>query len=194
MAAEAQIRLATVQDADAIARVLVDAWRESYASLMPPEALERLNVEEQASRWRETIQACSEDSAGTVIVAGRLGEAVFGFGACGRQRSPRLQDAGFPVEFSSLYLLRRAQGRGLGRALMQLMATHLTKNGFASASAWVFRDNFDARRFYEAVGGERTGIDGEWSILGLTLADMSYGWEDLTALANSPIGRDWRAF
>ncbi len=188
--ANAQIRLATLDDADAIARVLVDAWRESYALLMPREALELLDVEEQAMRWRETLQAYSEDKVGAVFVAGGQGEAPFGFGACGRQRSPRLEDAGFPAEFSSLYILQRAQRRGLGRALMQLMATHLQKNGFASASAWVFRDNPGARRFYEAVGGWRTGIEGEWSILGVTLADMSYGWEDLTALANSPVGRD----
>jgi L-amino acid N-acyltransferase YncA len=106
-----------------------------------------------------------------------------GFAACGRQRSPRLVEAGFPVEFSTLYLLRRAQRRGLGRAMMSAMAKHLIAEGYSKASAWVFRDSPPARRFHERLGGERTGIDGEWTVLGVTLPDISYGWRDLSKLA-----------
>ena len=74
-------------------------------------------------------------------------------------------------------------GAGIGRALMGVMAEHLIAKGFSSASVWVFRDNPDARLFYEALGGEKTGIDGEWTILGVALPDMSYGWRDLSKLA-----------
>jgi ribosomal protein S18 acetylase RimI-like enzyme len=181
--AEAHIRRATQDDAKIIAQLGVAAWRESYAALMPPEALDALDVEKQAARWREIFRANDGDGVCAVFLVSGEGESPCGFGACGRQRSPRLAEAGFPVEFWGLYLLRRAQRRGIGRALMGAMAKHLIAHGFSCASVWVFRDNPDARLFYEALEGEKTGIDGEWAVLGVTLADMSYGWRDLSKLA-----------
>jgi GNAT superfamily N-acetyltransferase len=181
--AEARIFRAGIDDAEVVARIHVAAWRESYASLMPPEALNALNVEEQAARWRDIVRGQASDDASAVFLASGEGEQPLGFGSCCRQRGPRLAEAGFPVEFSGLYLLRPAHRRGLGRALMGVMAEHLIAKGFSSASVWVFRDNPDARLFYEALGGTRTGIDGEWTVLGVTLPDMSYGWRDLSKLA-----------
>ncbi len=181
---EAHIRRATTDDAEIVARIHVAAWRESYASLMPPEALNALNVEEQAARWRDIFRGEASDDASAVFLAlGEGGEQPCGFGSCGRQRSPRLAEAGFPVEFSTLYLLRRAQRSGLGRAMMSAMAKHLIAEGYSRASGWVFRDYPPARRFHEALGAKRTGIDGEWTILGVTLADISYGYRDISKLA-----------
>ena len=180
---EAHIRRATIDDAETIARLHVDAWRESYASLMPPEALSLLSVEEQAERWRDIFRSLQGDDAGAVFLALDEADSPLGFAACGRQRSPRLAEAGFPVEFSTLYLPRRAQGRGLGRAMMGVMAKHLIAAGYSRASGWVFRDYPPACRFHEALGAKRTGIDGDWTILGVTLADISYGYQDISKLA-----------
>ena len=132
--ADAHIRRASMDDAETIAGLHVDAWRESYASLMPPEALSLLSVEEQAERWRDIFRSCQGDDAGAVFLALDEADSPLGFAACGRQRSPRLAEAGFPVEFSTLYLLRRAQGRGLGRAMMGVMAKHLIAAGYSRAS------------------------------------------------------------
>lgn len=181
--AEARIRRAYMDDAEIIARLHVEAWRESYASLMPPEALSLLSVEEQAERWRDIFRNHGDDRVGAVFLAHGEAGSPCGFAACGRQRSPRLAEAGFPVEFSGLYLLRRAQRRGIGRALIGVMAAHLIAKGFSSASVWVFRDNPDARLFYEALGGEKTSIDGEWTTQGVTLPDISYGYQDISKLA-----------
>jgi ribosomal protein S18 acetylase RimI-like enzyme len=181
--AEARIRRASIDDAEIIAQLQVDAWRESYASLMPPEALSLLRVEEESERWRDIFRGQASDDASAVFLAMGEDGTSCGFGSCCRQRRPRLAEVGFPAEFSGLYLLRPAQRRGIGRALMGVMAEHLIAKGFSSASVWVFRDNTDARLFYEALGGGRTGIDGEWTILGVTLPDMAYGWWDISKLA-----------
>ena len=181
--AEARIRRASMDDAEMIAQLHVDAWRKSYASLMPPEALSLLSVEEQAERWRDIFRRPSERRRQRRVFGDGRGRDVLRFGSCCRQRRPRLAGVGFPAEFSGLYLLRPAQRRGIGRALMGVMARHLIARGFSSASVWAFRDNPDARLFYEALGGEKTGIDGEWTVLGVTLPDMSYGWRDLSKLA-----------
>jgi len=96
---ELRIRPAIFDDAEAIARVLVEAWRESYSALMPPEALASLDVGEQAARWREVFLGHGEDVFGAAfLVTGDGGEA-FGFAACGRQRSHAFWKSVIPPSF-----------------------------------------------------------------------------------------------
>jgi len=180
-----RIRRATVADAEAIGGVHVAAWRETYADLFSKAALASLDVAEQGEAWRETIRRVTAAPAGAAfLLCDDAGEAM-GFSTCGLQRSERLAALGYEGDFIALYLSRRAQRQGHGRALMGAMAAHRLGHGVGAATAWVFRDNFGACRFYDALGGERTGIDGDWTVLGSTLPDVSYGWRDLRALAAS---------
>ena len=174
------IRPALPEDAETIARLHVAAWRESYAELFPPEALARLDIGERARLWREILAGPAK--GGTFLLE-FAGEGPLGFSSCGPQRGERLREQGFLGEFEAVYILKRGQRRGGGRALMRAMARHLFGQGFEAASVWVFRDNPPARDFYEALGAVATGIDGTWTTLGQTLADMSYGWRDLRGLA-----------
>ncbi len=175
------IRAATPDDAATIAQIHVGSWRESYAQLIPAETLARLDVAERSARWREIIASAPASAA--VFLLESAQEGPVGFSACAAQRSERLEALGYGGEFEALYILRRGQRRGGGRALMRAMARHLLAQGWRAASVWVFRDNPPARRFYEALGGVATGVDGTWTTLGLTLPDMSYGWRDLEKVA-----------
>ncbi|HYA79350.1 MAG TPA: GNAT family N-acetyltransferase [Methylocystis sp.] len=180
----ARIRRATIADAEAIGRVHVAAWRETYVDLFPQAALASLDAAEQGEAWRETLQRLTVDPAGAAfLLCDDRGEAT-GYAVCGLQRIDRLAALGYEGDFMALYLLRQAQRQGHGRALMGAMAAHLSGRGAGAASAWAFRDNARACRFYEALGGEKTGIDGDWTVLGSTLPDVSYGWRDLRGLAS----------
>ena len=180
------IRSATPEDAETIAQIHVASWRESYAALMPAETLQNLDVAERAKRWREVVASAPATGAAFLLAFAEQGPV--GFATCGAQRSERLASLGYPGEFEALYILRRGQRRGGGRALMRVMASHLLGQGWSAASVWVFRDNPPARRFYEALGGVATGIDGTWTTLGLTLPDMSYGWREIARLAEEEGG------
>jgi L-amino acid N-acyltransferase YncA len=173
-----RIRRALAADAATIAAIHVAAWRETYADLFPPEALALLDVAERAAFWRERLAAGPGEA---VFLLSFADDAPCGFAASGPQRSERLAALGFPAELSALYILERGQRRGGGRALMAAMAAHLLARDWRSASVWVFRDNPPARRFYEAMGGVATGVDGSWTTLGVTRADMSYGWRDVAS-------------
>ena len=180
------IRAAKPDDAATIAQIHVASWRESYAALMPAETLQNLDVEERARRWREII--ATAPASGAVFLLEFPEEGPAGFASCGAQRSDRLAALGYPGEFEALYVLERGRRRGGGRALMRAMARHLLAQGWDAASVWVFRDNPPARRFYEALGGVATGIDGTWATLGLTLPDTSYGWREIARLAKNERG------
>ncbi len=175
------IRAATTDDAETIGEIHVGSWRESYAPLFPAETLAALDVAERVARWREIIASAPASAA--VFLLEFPDERPVGFASCGAQRNDRLEALGYPGEIEALYILRRGQRRGGGRALLSKMARHLLAQGWGAASVWVFRDNPPARRFYEALGAVATGVDGSWTTLGLTLPDMSYGWKDLCDLA-----------
>ena len=82
------------------------------------------------------------------------------------------------AEITTLYVLRCAQGQGLGRALMKDLARTLAARGAGSLVIWVLRDNLRARGFYETMGGElageRTERVGGWSV-----PSVGYRWADI---------------
>jgi ribosomal protein S18 acetylase RimI-like enzyme len=178
--AEFVVRRAGREDAEIVARIHLSAWRETYDTLIPPQAAEP-SVEERAARWRASFADASREEA--VFLVSRASEAPAGFVACGPVDSQRLAAAGFLGEIYAIYILRRLQRQGAGRMLMRAAARRLLARGLVSAGVWVLRDNLDARRFYESLGAKETGIEGVWPVVGLALPDLAYGWRDLTPLA-----------
>jgi ribosomal protein S18 acetylase RimI-like enzyme len=178
---ELHIRRANVEDACTIAEIHIAAWRESYAGLIPDDALSALSVPEREAEWREILADAEVESR--VFLASCAGEKPAGFVFGGRPRSQRLPEAGYAAEIYAIYVLRSMQRQGAGAALMANLAKYLLESGFHSAGVWVFRDNLGARRFYEALGAMETGLEGDLTWLGVTLPDLAYGWPDLTLLA-----------
>lgn len=172
-----EVRAATPDDAASIAAVHVAAWRESYAGLLPEAMLSTLSVGERTGRWARALRAMA-----SVFVAERDGEVV-GFASACPQRDRTLAARGFTGEITAIYVLRRAQGWGVGRHLMAEVAHCLREREHQSASLWVLRDNQSARRFYERLGGEIIG-EKEDRREDVTLVELAYGWRDLSALAN----------
>lgn len=169
------IRPATKADAGAIARLNIASWRETYEGLAPAEVLAALSLEERIRHWSEILSGASpqgvflalaEDGAPAGFSSWRLHAEAFG----------RLGRGG---EISAIYLLKSAQRRGVGRRLMGLMAEDMRAHHMKWASLWVLRDNFPARRFYEALGGKRFGEERLWR----GVPQVVYGWRDLARLA-----------
>ena len=99
----------------------MQAWQETYPGIVPAARLAALDPAERAAVWRASIAAgrhvmLAEDEAG-----------LAGFALTAEQREPDLlpDHAG---ELWSIYLLRRAQRRGIGRALMADAARYLASD------------------------------------------------------------------
>ncbi len=166
------IRPATPDDAAAIAAVHVQAWRESYPGLVPDAVLAALDPARRTDMWRAAIPR------GGVFVATDEGDPV-GFVSWGPQSDATLS---FAAEVFALYVLRRAQWRGFGRALMQAAAADMRQAGFASAGLWVLDGNAPARRFYEALGG-RACATRQDAREGWTATETAYEWDSLATFA-----------
>jgi GNAT superfamily N-acetyltransferase len=169
------IRPATDADVLPMARVHIMSWRETYPGLLPDPMLARLSIADQAIRWQRMLDRPDGWGGSLAFVADQEGSVV-GYGTCSGQRTRLLQDRGFTGEVGELYLLRRAQGRGAGSALMRAMAAALAQRGHRAMSLWVLERNGHARRFYERLGGSL--IAGKQA----RFAEVAYGWNDLRTL------------
>jgi ribosomal protein S18 acetylase RimI-like enzyme len=85
------------------------------------------------------------------------------------------------AEIATLYLVRAAQGRGLGRELLRQTARALAAHGARSLVISVLRDNFAARAFYEHLGGEPEPARQEPGPGGGMLFEVAYRWPEIEA-------------
>jgi ribosomal protein S18 acetylase RimI-like enzyme len=133
-------------DAEALARVHVAAWRETYRGLLADAFLARMSEPGYARRFRREL-TYPHPNAVTLVAANPYG--VFGYVSGGPSRAGVEGEA----EIATLYLLRDAQGRGAGKRLLQSAVRALAAQGARSLMISVLQGNVRARAFYERLGG-----------------------------------------
>ena len=164
------IRAATPDDAQAIARVHVQSWRETYRGLLPEDFLERMTdgaaLERRRAMW-STLAARPEP----VRVAVRGGEVVAFASGGAPQDHP-----GYDAEVHTLYCLRAAQGQGTGRALLREVAGELRAGGAGTLALWVLDTN-PTRGWYARQGAREAGEKQDGA-----LREVRMVWDDLGTL------------
>jgi ribosomal protein S18 acetylase RimI-like enzyme len=154
-------------DAEDLARVHVQAWRETYPGLLPRAYLDGLSVPRHARLWRRRLQFADE-----VTLAAEDAGGLVGYCSGGGSRG----QADGLAEITTLYVLRQAQDAGLGRRLLTDTARALAARGADALIIWVLRDNHPARGFYEHLGGRLDSERGE-SAGGRIVPAVSYRWD-----------------
>lgn len=171
---DALVRPATPQDVSGIARVHVDAWRETYRGILPAGFLQRLSYESREEQWR---RALSDPSSRTrLYVMQKKSGIIGGFVAVGPERG-ELED--YDGELYAIYLLERYQGLGYGRRLFAAGASALRDEGFHSMVLWVLEDNL-SRGFYEHLGGSVVARK-MLPVGSVQYPAVAYGWDDVPA-------------
>jgi hypothetical protein len=89
--AVAQIRIATPDDANALASMHVTSWRETYTGILPDKMLSSLSVEARAAAWVQIMREPATVGS-TVIYLAEHEATIIGFGSCGAQRTETLKD------------------------------------------------------------------------------------------------------
>ncbi len=163
-------------DAASLGRVHVRAWRETYPGLLPQAALNRMNAEVHARRFRHELTRARPGQA-TLIAEDAAGGVGYASGAVLTG-----DGQGANAEVFTLYVLRAAQGVGVGRALLTATARVLKAEGATSLMLFVLSRNEAARRFYEHLGGEAFAevASRGW---GQGLTETAYRWRDIRVLA-----------
>jgi ribosomal protein S18 acetylase RimI-like enzyme len=171
--ADAVICPAGPSDAVDLARVHITAWRETYSGLLPRPYLEAMSVARHAKRWSLQLM---RPGSGEVVLAAEAPDGLVGYCAGGAPAQP-----GRPAEIFTLYVVRSAQRRGLGKGLLVSTARALEAKGASSLQLWVLNDNAPARAFYHRLGAHPVGERdvGRWSG---GLKETLYSWKDIGIL------------
>jgi ribosomal protein S18 acetylase RimI-like enzyme len=162
-------------DAEALARTHVASWRETYRGLLPDEYLARMSEPLHARRFGRVLLHPGPDEV-TLAAADRAGIVGYAQGGPSRRRV-----AG-EAEVATLYLVRAAQGRGLGRRLLIETARALAARGARSLVVSVLAANAPARRFYEHLGGVAEAPRIEAGPGGRSYEEVAYAWSDIVTL------------
>jgi GNAT superfamily N-acetyltransferase len=186
-----RIRSASVGDAPAMGRVMVESWLTAHRGQMPQSAWEKRRdewtPEVSARAWERSLhERDSCDEVGDVVLVavdddGTLAGLVLGLAA---EDDP----SGRVAEIAALYVGPHRQGHGVGRRLLRTAAGELARQEFAMLHIGVLTANLPARGFYEALGGADIGerwFDEE----GHQLPERVYEWPDISVLTDRPAGQ-----
>jgi GNAT superfamily N-acetyltransferase len=162
-------------DAEALARVHVAAWRETYAGLLSETFLARMSEPNHTRRFRHELTHPRKDE---LTLAAMSREGMFGYVSGGPSRSHVPGEA----EIATLYLLRSAQGHGVGRWLLGDAARVLEGQGADTLIISVLAENSRARGFYEHHGGRADPPRREAGPGGASIWEVTYRWPDIGRL------------
>jgi GNAT superfamily N-acetyltransferase len=176
------IRRATQNDATAIARVRVDAWRKTYKGMIPDTYLAAMRVEDSTTLWLRVLTASSNR---TSVFVATDGADVVGFAAGNLLAEPK---HGLDAELTAIYLRGERQRAGIGRRLVAAVVAAERAQGATGLLTWVIAGNKGARAFYERLGAELL-VEQPFQWDGMDLVEAGYGWRDLDALA-AALGRE----
>lgn len=142
------IREMLPEDVDRKGYVHWKTWQETYTGLMPSEKMVTLEkCREIAKRWPEnTLVAILEGN-------------VIGFACYVPYRGSDLTNCG---EVQAIYVLKEAQGYGIGRRLMDAALDKLSN--YDPIVLWVLNVNQNAIGFYEHYGFHLDGTSAEISV------------------------------
>lgn len=172
-------RQATVSDADAIASLHTESWRDAYRGILPDLYLDGQIADERASLWKARFS--SLDSDRFLVVLTESPEELVGFACVLLDEDPQRGAC-----LDNLHVLRRWRNRGLGRLLFGRVAQWVmsTEPGWP-IHLWVFEANISARRFYDAVGGEVVEQHNKEVLKGMKIPSVLYMWRDPQQLLNN---------
>jgi len=175
------IRIAILDDAPALARVIVDTGRAAHKGQVPDEVLLKPALPEAYAEsernWRRSLQEIADggNPQARIFVSEDDTGAVVGLAMGGPPKQELLPNSG---EVYVLYVRQDHQGRGHGRRLVQAVAEHLAQAGMSALLIGCLATNTPSRRFYEALGG-RVVAERVFDHDGVLLPEVVYGWEEL---------------
>lgn len=170
---ETPIRLAETEDADAIAALHTNSWRNFYKDILPKNYLDNEIEAERAEFWRQKL---SDLPQGDLVLIARSGGALTGFIWVAINADPD-----YDAMIEALHVNSRLRGSGIGKRLLTNAVQQLLEDGASSVCLRVFDANRQAVDFYQRLGGvaDQKGFD---NFAGTNAPDTRIGWRDLRQL------------
>jgi ribosomal protein S18 acetylase RimI-like enzyme len=175
---------ATPADADLLAAMHTESWRQTYAGLLPDAYLSREAPDERRAAWRARMLDGADGPLEVTLA--RVGGQPAGFACLAPQAEPA-----HGIYLDNLHVLPAFHGHGLGKLLLAHCAQRVA-TGWPGRPLflYVLEGNAQAREFYRRLGGtesesfedEFPGAEGQVSIRRVI-------WPDVGALLTRLVPR-----
>ncbi|MEM6699765.1 MAG: GNAT family N-acetyltransferase [Bacteroidota bacterium] len=149
------IRTVNQNEVEHIAAIHTESWQLHYRGILSDRYLDEIAPKERLELWQKRFQQTNENQR--IFVVEKAGEI------CGFACNYLDKDTKWGTLLDNLHVLKKWQGYGLGKRLLQQSITwskHLRPE--ASLYLWVYTQNTDAINFYLHNGGknvEETIVD-----------------------------------
>ena len=154
-------RKAVATDCYDLALLKGKVWNTTYQGIYPKEKLEGYDVEKN----KRIFESIVENSEISLFVATDK-DRIVGFMTCGKPYKPFRE---YGQEIGLLYILKEYQRQGLGSAFFDIARRQVAKNGYKEFFLSVNQKNYDAQKFYLAMGGTVLCAEGEQLRIGYKL-------------------------
>ena len=139
------IRLNRIEDQEGMAKIKVDSWQHTYKNIIDQKYLDSLNYKEQNNKYIDSF----DEYKSTVLVAEDTNNhEIIGY-ACFSTEANEFADS----ELISLYLDPKHTKKGIGTSLFREVTKELKKYNKKTMMLWCLKDNKNAIKFYEKLGG-----------------------------------------
>lgn len=150
------IRLATIDDAPALATIHVEGWRAAYQHIFPPEAFAARTID---SRKAEFTEALSDNRPEDRFWVSESDDRVEGFAYTRPGNQPDIPVGG---ELKLFYVSPSRKGTGIGLPLFEHAIADLVARGM-NPYLYTLKENHAARAWYERRGWRHDGAEAPWS-------------------------------
>jgi ribosomal protein S18 acetylase RimI-like enzyme len=167
-------RRPTPDEAETMAALHVQCWREAYVGIVPDHLMATFEVKQRIPMWQKSL-----GDATRIVFAAYDTEKPVGFVMAGQPVEHMF--GGEDGHIAAIYIAASHHRLGIGRKLIGLAAKAWSVRGGHSLALGVLAENVSARSFYESLGARlvRTGTY-DWD--GYSLNDVIYVFENLPLL------------
>jgi GNAT superfamily N-acetyltransferase len=138
---------ASPQDAESVARLQAQSWRNTYRGMLPDEYLDRHVVADRLEYWPERFARFASDR--TLVLKAVADGALLGFVCVLLDEEPK-----WGARLDNLHVSPDSRGTGVGFALFQAAREWIERvSPGTPMHLWCVEANRVARRFYDRQGG-----------------------------------------
>src|SRR5262245_59303133 len=165
-------------DAEAVALLHTQSWRESYRGSFSDAFLDDEQPAERIGVWRERL---GRPASNQLVRLAFEGADVMGFVCVYGARDPEWGSL-----IDNLHVARAGKRQGIGAALMQQAGAWL-ESAYAGLGVYLFvlEVNTPARRFYERLGARNAGVATMETHGGAVVPSWRYVWRRPAAPASA---------
>ncbi len=169
------IRAVTNTDAETIARLHADSWRNAYRGILRDEVLDGDIVEDKRKIWQQRLQ---QPDINQIVVVAEQEKKLCGFVCAFGNHHPK-----WGTFVDNLHVSQQMKRKGIGKQLMNYVALW-SKNIYPGIGLYlhIFKGNEPAQKFYEGIGETYQESKTSTPPGGGEVTNLVYAWQEGTLL------------